>query len=158
MSILGVSWISLHYCRLCMVGLLNLWAEADPPLTGLRRRNCYPAGPPPPILCQLSAHRPDNYRQTTMTRTFSNPSCFMFDSLTTLHILPPKRKKRQKNERNRQKGKGKGNVLPRTGHERPEGEQMYNCTLASTSALDGGGCSTPRPTSVSSELNRPCFS
>jgi hypothetical protein len=40
-------------------------------------------------------------------------------------------------------GKGKG--LPRTGHECPEGEQMYSSTLPSTSALDGGGWSTPRP-------------
>ena len=39
--------------------------------------------------------------------------------------------------------KGKG--LPRTGHEGPEGEQMYIFTLPSTSALDGGGLSTPRP-------------
>ena len=39
----------------------------------------------------------------------------------------------------------KGKVLPRTGHEGPEGEQMYSCTLPSASALDGGGWSTPRP-------------
>ena len=41
--------------------------------------------------------------------------------------------------------KGKGNVLPRTGHECPEGKQMYSSTLPSTSALDGSGWSTPRP-------------
>ena len=41
--------------------------------------------------------------------------------------------------------KGKGKVLPRTGHEGPEGEQMYSSTLPSTSALDVGGWSTPRP-------------
>ena len=41
------------------------------------------------------------------------------------------------------KGKGKG--LPRTGHEGPEGEQMYSSTLSLISALDGGGWSTPRP-------------
>ena len=41
--------------------------------------------------------------------------------------------------------KGKGKVLPRTGHEGPEGEQRYSSTLPSTSALDGGGWSTPRP-------------
>ena len=41
--------------------------------------------------------------------------------------------------------KGKGKVLPRTGHEGPEGEQRYSYTLPSTSALDGGGWSTPRP-------------
>ena len=40
----------------------------------------------------------------------------------------------------------KGKVLPRTGHEGPEGEQMYSCTLPSTSALDGGWVvkATPR--------------
>ena len=37
------------------------------------------------------------------------------------------------------KGEGKGKVLPRTGHEGPEGEQMYSSTLLSTSALDGVG-------------------
>ena len=41
--------------------------------------------------------------------------------------------------------KGKGKDLPITGHEGPEGEQMYSSTLPSTSALDGGGWSTPRP-------------
>ena len=35
-------------------------------------------------------------------------------------------------------GKGKGKGHPRTGHEGPEGEQMYSSTLPSTSALDGG--------------------
>jgi hypothetical protein len=41
-------------------------------------------------------------------------------------------------------GKGKGH--PITGHEGPEGDQMYSSTLPSTSALDGGiGRSTPRP-------------
>ena len=30
-----------------------------------------------------------------------------------------------------------------TGHEGPEGEQMYSSTLPSTSALDMGGWSTP---------------
>ena len=33
----------------------------------------------------------------------------------------------------------KGKFHPWTGHEGPEGEQMYNSTLPSTSALDGGG-------------------
>ena len=33
---------------------------------------------------------------------------------------------------------------PRTGHEGPEGEQMYIPTLPSTSALDGGGWSKSR--------------
>jgi hypothetical protein len=40
-------------------------------------------------------------------------------------------------------GKGKGH--PRTGNEGPEGEQMYSSTLPSTSALDGGRWSAPRP-------------
>ena len=35
-------------------------------------------------------------------------------------------------------------VLPRTGHEGPDGEQMYSSTLPSSSALDGGGWWTPR--------------
>ena len=34
------------------------------------------------------------------------------------------------------KGKGKGHRI--TGHEGPEGEQMYSSTLPSTSALDEG--------------------
>ena len=41
--------------------------------------------------------------------------------------------------------KVKGTVHPRTGHEGPEGEQMYSSTLPLTSALDGGGWSAPRP-------------
>ena len=41
--------------------------------------------------------------------------------------------------------KVKGKFLPITGHEGPEGEQMYSSTLPSTSALDGGRWSTPRP-------------
>ena len=41
------------------------------------------------------------------------------------------------------KGKGKGH--PRTGREGPEWEQMYSSTLPSTSALDGGWWSAPRP-------------
>jgi hypothetical protein len=39
----------------------------------------------------------------------------------------------------------KGKVLPRTGHEGPEGEWRYSSTLSLTSALDEGGWSTPRP-------------
>jgi hypothetical protein len=35
-------------------------------------------------------------------------------------------------------------VHPRTGHEGPEGEQMYSSYLPSTSALDVGVWSTPR--------------
>ena len=37
------------------------------------------------------------------------------------------------------KGKGKDKVLPRTGHEGPEGELRYSFTLPSTSGLDGVG-------------------
>jgi len=44
------------------------------------------------------------------------------------------------------KSKGKSKVHPRTGHEDPEGEQMYSSIVPSTSALDGGGWSMhPRP-------------
>ena len=41
--------------------------------------------------------------------------------------------------------KGKGKVHRRTGHEGREAEQKYSCTVSLTSALDGGGWSTPRP-------------
>jgi hypothetical protein len=34
---------------------------------------------------------------------------------------------------------------PKTGHERPEGEQRYSSTLSLTSAVDEGGWLTPRP-------------
>ena len=33
-------------------------------------------------------------------------------------------------------GKAKGKIHPRTGHEGPKGEQMYNSTIPSTSAPD----------------------
>jgi len=36
-------------------------------------------------------------------------------------------------------------VHSRTGHEGPEGEQMYSSSLSLTSALDGGEWTTPRP-------------
>ena len=42
------------------------------------------------------------------------------------------------------KGKGNGKGHPRTGHEGPEMEYMYNLTLYLTSAVDGGGWSAPR--------------
>ena len=42
-------------------------------------------------------------------------------------------------------GKRKGKFLPIIGHQVPEEEQMYSSTLSSTSALDGGGWSTPIP-------------
>ena len=41
------------------------------------------------------------------------------------------------------KAKGKGHH--RTGHEGPEVQQRYSSTLSLTSAVDGGGWSTPRP-------------
>jgi hypothetical protein len=41
------------------------------------------------------------------------------------------------------KVKGKGHS--RTGHEGPEGKYRYSSTLSLTSALDGGGWSTPHP-------------
>ena len=36
-------------------------------------------------------------------------------------------------------------VHPITGHAGPEGEQMYSSTLPLTSAIEGGGWSTPLP-------------
>ena len=39
-------------------------------------------------------------------------------------------------------------VLLRTGHEGLEGEQMYSYILPSTSAIDEGGWSTPRPAAL----------
>jgi hypothetical protein len=42
-------------------------------------------------------------------------------------------------------GKGRGKVYRRTGHEGPEEEWRYSCTLHLTWALDGGAWSTPRP-------------
>ena len=50
---------------------------------------------------------------------------------------------------------GKGKVLPRTGHEGPEREQMYRSALSLTSALDGGGWSTPRPRPLYPRGRRP---
>jgi len=41
--------------------------------------------------------------------------------------------------------KGKVTVRPRRGHEGPEGEEKYMSSLSLTSALDGGGWSTPHP-------------
>jgi len=40
---------------------------------------------------------------------------------------------------------GKDKVHPRTGHEGPEGVQMYSSTLPQTSALDGGWVVNPTP-------------
>jgi hypothetical protein len=41
--------------------------------------------------------------------------------------------------------KGKGIIHPRTGHEGPEGELRYSCTVSLTLVLDGGVLSTPHP-------------
>ena len=41
--------------------------------------------------------------------------------------------------------RSKGNVHPRTGHEGPEGEYGYHCTLSVTLALDRGRWSMPHP-------------
>ena len=43
------------------------------------------------------------------------------------------------------KGKCEGKGHPRTGYEGPQREQIYNSTLPSPSAPDGGGWSTSRP-------------
>jgi len=43
------------------------------------------------------------------------------------------------------KAQGKGKSHPITCHEGTEGEYIYGCTLALTSALDGDGWLTPRP-------------
>jgi hypothetical protein len=45
-------------------------------------------------------------------------------------------------------------VHPRTGHEGSEGEQMCSSTLSLTSALDGGGWSTPRPGRLTPRKNQ----
>ena len=51
--------------------------------------------------------------------------------------------KRHNNNNNNNNNKGK--FYPRTGHEGPEGKWMNSSTLSSTSAVDEGECSTPRP-------------
>ena len=42
----------------------------------------------------------------------------------------------------------KGKVLPITGHEGPEGEEMYSPTFPSTLALDGVGCQHHAPAAL----------
>jgi hypothetical protein len=42
----------------------------------------------------------------------------------------------------------KGKVHPRTGHEGPEGEQRYSCSLSLTSALVGVGVQRHAPTAL----------
>jgi len=49
------------------------------------------------------------------------------------------------------KDKDKGKVHSRTGHEGSKGEERYSSTLSLTSALDGGGWSTPHPGRFTSE-------
>jgi len=50
--------------------------------------------------------------------------------------------------------KVKVKVYPRTGHEGPEGEQMYSSTLSLTSALDGVGGQRHAPASIPSGKTR----
>ena len=42
------------------------------------------------------------------------------------------------------------------GYEGPEGEQKYSCILSSTSELDGGGWSMPRPSHFAPEQETHC--
>ena len=53
------------------------------------------------------------------------------------------REREREREVGRASVKGKGKFHPRTGHGGPYGEQIYSSTLSLTSALDGGGWSTP---------------
>jgi len=50
--------------------------------------------------------------------------------------------------------KGKGEGHPRTGHEDPEGEQMYSSTLPLTSTLDGVGGQRHAPAILTPEKTR----
>ena len=59
----------------------------------------------------------------------------------TRHLPPP----HTPNNARESTSKREGKVNHSTGHEGPEGEQMYSSTLSPTSALDEGGWSTPRP-------------
>ena len=49
----------------------------------------------------------------------------------------------------------KGKVQPTTGHEGPEGEQMYSSTLPLNFALEGGGWSMPHPGRFTPPCERP---
>ena len=49
------------------------------------------------------------------------------------------------------RSKGKGKVHPRTGHEGPEREQKYSCTLSLISVLDGVGCQRHAPAALPRE-------
>jgi hypothetical protein len=44
-------------------------------------------------------------------------------------------------------------IHPKTGHEGPDVEQTYSCTLYLTSAIDDGGRSTPRPSRLTASNN-----
>ena len=50
--------------------------------------------------------------------------------------------------------KCKGKFLPRTGHDGPEGEQMYSSTLPSTSELDGVDGQRHTPAALPPEKTR----
>ena len=43
---------------------------------------------------------------------------------------------------------GKGKFRPRTGHEGPEWEKRYSCTVSLTSAVDGGWLVSATPPSL----------
>ena len=80
--------------------------------------------------------------QTTSTTLHCT---LLFTILTPFDAMQKDRMVTQLNKLHLYMGKGKGSVHPRTGHEGPEGGQMYSSTLPSISALDGGRWSTPRP-------------
>ena len=52
------------------------------------------------------------------------------------------------------KGKGKGQLRARTGHEGPEGEHVYSCTLLSNLALNGVGGQRQDPAALPPGKNR----
>jgi len=65
----------------------------------------------------------------------SEPGCSIRTDMTKLTVA----------FRNSAKRSIRGEAQPRTGHEGPEGQQMYSSNLSLKSALDRSGCSTPRP-------------
>ena len=87
-----------------------------------------------PITQVLSCHN-----IPAVLHTDNRPTCHLSTPCSTrTYPLPHSLSKQPATD------KGKGKVLPRTGHEGPDGEQMYSYTIPSDSALDGGGWSTPR--------------
>ena len=55
---------------------------------------------------------------------------------------------------NKVKVKGKGKGHPRTGHDGPEGEQMYSSTLSLPSALEGVGGQRHAPAALTPRKTR----